>query len=203
MGKQNFENFYRQIKSELLPKFGKITGKISLYGENFDPSKNYAGMILYAIDGEFEWKNTGGKASGQRGWSFYVVIQSTNNWPSEAYGRARQGYVHDYLIKNVLGREHGERDSQGRQKICCGGFGYRDGQLKFSSWWLNSSHQIGCDSDGTKYLSDAERVLIKYCFERYKEKGVHHIFEIPSYIDNQLSGYQCLQEVPPKEGCRM
>jgi hypothetical protein len=53
MGKRNFTNFYNKISSELISKFGKVTGKISLYGDVFDPTKSYAGAIVYAIDGKF------------------------------------------------------------------------------------------------------------------------------------------------------
>ena len=200
MGKQNFESFYKQIKSKMLSDFGKVTGKISLYGDKFEPGKNYAGVIIYAIDGNFTWQNASGRASGQRGRSLYVIIQCTDNWPEEARTRARgSGMVHDYLIKNVLGIDH-DQEVNGKKKICCGGFAYQEGKLKFSSIWLNQTDQMGCDSDGSKYLSDAERVLVKYCFEQYKSNGVHHVFEISDHINDQLSGYQCLQQIPPKEG---
>ena len=200
MGKQSFEVLYRQIRTEMLNEFGKITGKISLYGDKFDPNKNYAGMIVYAIDGKFKWVNTDGKANGQRGRSFYVVIQCTDNWPEEARGRAGSGLVHDYLIKYTLGIEHSQVNESGQRRVCCGGFGYCDKKLKFSSAWLNGSDQIGCKSDRLKYLSDLERVLVKYCFEEYMKNGLHHIFEIPNHIDRHLLNYECLQEVPPKEG---
>jgi hypothetical protein len=50
MGKENFKDLYRRIKSEL----GEITCKISAYSDSFDENKNYAGMIVYAIDGKFK-----------------------------------------------------------------------------------------------------------------------------------------------------
>jgi hypothetical protein len=49
MGKKNFQGLYKKIKSEL----GDVTCKISNYSDNFDPNKNYAGMIVYAIDRKF------------------------------------------------------------------------------------------------------------------------------------------------------
>lgn len=201
MGKKDFNNFYKKIKSELSSEFGKATVKISLYGDIFDPNKSYAGAIIYAIDGKFKWVNNGGKAKGQRGRSFYVIIQCTDNWPEEARGRAGCGLVHDYLIKNTLGINHSDSNDDGKKRVCCGGFGYRDKKLKFSSVWLNASDQLGCISDGEKYLSDFERVLVKYCFEQYMKKGLHHVFEIPEYTDKQLLGLQALQEIPSKEGC--
>jgi hypothetical protein len=201
MGKENFQEFYEQIEEEMLSNYGEVTVKISHYSsDKFNPKKNYAGAIIYAIDGEFEWLNEKGKASGWWGRSFYVIIQCTDNWPAYAFGRAGKGMVHDYLIEDIFGIAHSD-EINGKKRICCGGFGYRDGHLKFSSIWLNQTNQMGCDNDGSKYLSDAERVLIRYCFEQRKEHGERHVFEIPNWLSDQLSGRQCLQEVPSKEGC--
>ncbi|KAF0381438.1 hypothetical protein F8M41_012073 [Gigaspora margarita] len=132
MGKEYFRKLYKRIKSEL----GDINCKISHFSDKFDESKSYAGMIVYAIDGKFTWKNTGGKASGYEGKSFYIivwvsnyicfskitkispnVIQCTNHWPSEAY-RDGGGLVHHYLVKNTLGYDFNQ------DIVCCGGFSY-------------------------------------------------------------------------------
>ena len=74
-GKKNFTSFYKNIKSKL----GKITCKISYFSDNFDPNKNYAGMIIYAVDGQFQWLNDAGKAKGWKGRSFYIAIQCTDD----------------------------------------------------------------------------------------------------------------------------
>jgi hypothetical protein len=55
MGKENFKELYRRIKTEL----NTITCKTSFYCDRFDPARNYAGVIVYAIDGKFQWKNYG------------------------------------------------------------------------------------------------------------------------------------------------
>jgi hypothetical protein len=79
MGKRNFQEIYKQIEAEMLRNSSKVTGKISYYGsDKFNPKKNYAGMIIYAIDGKFEWQNSGGQAKGHKGRSFYVIIQCTD-----------------------------------------------------------------------------------------------------------------------------
>lgn len=123
----------------------------------------------------------GGKASGYKGRSFYIIIQCTDGWPEEHLKAAGQGRVHDYLLRNVLGINFDQ------DRIACGGFAYVNGQLKFSSIWLNSRDQSGVKSDGNKMLSDAEKTLVIYCFNEYKRHGKNHTFEIPSHIDQSLS----------------
>ncbi|CAG8484593.1 14283_t:CDS:2 [Dentiscutata erythropus] len=90
------------------------------------------------------------------------------------------GQVHHYLIKNTFGFDYDQ------DIICCGGFSYHEKQLKFSSVWLNERNQKGWESDGSKYLSGPEQILVEYCFEEYKKFGSHHIFKIPNYIEKQL-----------------
>ncbi|KAF0465764.1 hypothetical protein F8M41_026211 [Gigaspora margarita] len=176
MGKENFRKLYKRIKSEL----GDINCKISHFSDKFDESKSYAGMIVYAIDGKFTWKNTGGKASGHEGKSFYIIIQCTNHWPSEAY-RDGGGLVHHYLVKNTLGYDYNQ------DIVCCGGFSYHKNRLKFNSSWLNGKDQKGCRSNGLRHLSDPEQILIEYSFEQYKKYGKDHIFKIPRYIEKQIT----------------
>ncbi|CAG8693525.1 hypothetical protein C2G38_2174731 [Gigaspora rosea] len=173
MGKENFKKLYKRIKYEL----GSITCKISGFSDEFDEDKDYAGMIVYAIDGEFAWENTGGITSGYRGKSFYIIIQCTDDWPPEVLRDVGKGQVHHYLIKNTFGFDFNQ------DIICCGGFSYHEKTLKYSSVWLNERDQTGCKSDGTKYLSRREKVLVKYCFKKYKQNGINYAFPIPSYID--------------------
>lgn len=176
-GRQNFKSLYRSVKSQL----GRPSCKVSFFSDNFDSSKNYAGMIVYAVNGSFNWMNTGGRASGYKGRSFYIIVQCTNNWPSDVLRDVGQGRVHHYLIKNTLGFDYDQ------DLVCCGGFSYVNGSLKFSSVWLNGRNQVGCSSDGSKYLSGPEQTLVEYCFEQYKSRGRNSTFSIPDYIDRQLS----------------
>ena len=79
-GKSDFKGLCRRIKSNLTSVYEKITAKISC---NSDPYKgedhDYAGAIIYAIDGKFEWRNTAGEAMNRRGRSFYIIIKCTDN----------------------------------------------------------------------------------------------------------------------------
>jgi hypothetical protein len=56
MGKKDFKGLYRSIKRNL---GDDITCKTSYFCDNFDPKLNYAGVIIYAIDGNGKWENTG------------------------------------------------------------------------------------------------------------------------------------------------
>ena len=86
--------------------------------------------------------------------------------------------MHSYLRKTVFGKDS--------NTICCGGFAWHEKELKFSSIWLNKEEQTGSKSDGSQYLSDKEKILVRYCVEQWKLHGSHHIFAIPSYIENQI-----------------
>ncbi|WNE40486.1 MAG: hypothetical protein GBAus27B_000553 [Mycoplasmataceae bacterium] len=179
-GKKNFVDFYKRLKSDI----GKSSCKISHYSDQFEKDKNYAGMIVYSVNNEFKWFNDKGKANGHRGRSFYIVVQCTDKWPELAFKEAKQGRVHDYLIKDTLGIEYNQ------DIVCCGGFSYHNGQMKYSSVWLNGRDQKGCKSDGNKYLSNNEKVLVDYCFEIYKSHGPGKIFELPDKIDKILYGLE-------------
>ena len=91
-----------------------------------------------------------------------------------------QGTVHDYLLKNVLGIESDQN------RIACGGFAYLFGELRFSSVWLNGTSQFAAETDGSRYLSDPEKILVNYCWEEYIKHGASHVFTIPFFIDQQL-----------------
>ena len=55
MGRDDFAKLYKECKLEC----GEITGKISYFSDNFEANKNYAGIIVYKIDGKCKWKNDG------------------------------------------------------------------------------------------------------------------------------------------------
>lgn len=123
----------------------------------------------------------GGQANGYNGKSFYIIVQCTDNWPDEYQTASGQERAHDYLLKNVMGLDYDQ------SRITCGGFTYTDGELKFSSTWLNNKDQKGAKSDGNKFLSEPEKTLVTFCFDEYKKYGNHHIFEIPSSVDKEFS----------------
>jgi hypothetical protein len=131
-------------------------------------------MIVYAVNNEFSWTNEGGLLEGYNGRAFYVVIQCTNDWPDDVLRDVGNGRVHHYLIENTLGI------SFGQGVVCCGGFSYHDGELKFSSIWLNQNDQKGCKTDGSKYLNKAEKSLVRYCFNQYKRRGLNSFWNSKS-----------------------
>ena len=55
MGKYHFKDLYRRIRRE----HGTVSCEVSVFSDNFNPLRNYAGVIIYAIDGKFEWENNG------------------------------------------------------------------------------------------------------------------------------------------------
>jgi len=54
-GRRDFREFCRRIKNSLRVSVGATTviGRISYDSDEYQPGKNYAGVIVYAIDGEF------------------------------------------------------------------------------------------------------------------------------------------------------
>lgn len=55
MGKRNFRDLYQRMKWQ----HGSVSCEISIFSDKFNPSNNYAGVIIYAIDGKFDWENRG------------------------------------------------------------------------------------------------------------------------------------------------
>ena len=55
MGKKDFRDLYRRIKRE----HGTVACEISAFSDNFNPLRRYTGVIIYAIDGKFNWVNHG------------------------------------------------------------------------------------------------------------------------------------------------
>ena len=181
MGKKNFEDLYKKIELEFK---GELKGKISAFSPSFEPQKSYSGAIIYAIDGNYTWKNNEKcRAKNQNGRSFYVIIDSTDDKPYSYFNHIfRKGKVHRPLLKDFLGIEMNYEESLGR--ICAGGFSYcgEKKELRFKSVYLNEEKQMGCESDETEYLSNLEKSLVEYCFEQYKSNGPDHVFAIPSLI---------------------
>lgn len=177
-GRRNFGDFCGRIKSSL---GSYITARISCDSDNYVSGNDYAGAVIYAINGNFTWTNSCGDAAGRNGRSFYIIIKCTNYWPSEAFNIPGQGIVHDYLIKNALGYDLSS--SSDRYTVCGGGFACRaSGELRFNSVPLNSYDSCGCESDGESALSYEERRIIEYCWDKYKSCGPDSTFEIPSYL---------------------
>lgn len=178
MGKLKFEGIYQAATEDL---GAKPAIKISHFCDAWDPSANYAGIIIYHTYGSFKWKQRPGQgvAGGYNGRAFYVIISCTDKWPEEAFKRAKgKGYVHDFLYRMYFDMEFTLK------KTCCGGFSIQGGETKYSSIWLNKQDNIdkgsmSWEQDGSKYLSLHEQTLVDLAVERWKEAGPGALAEVP------------------------
>eukprot|EP01026_Neomeris_dumetosa_P031466 TRINITY_DN2494_c1_g1_i3.p2 TRINITY_DN2494_c1_g1~~TRINITY_DN2494_c1_g1_i3.p2 ORF type:complete len:122 (-),score=8.89 TRINITY_DN2494_c1_g1_i3:53-418(-) len=108
MGRANFGEIYNQAK--------KVNGtdscKISILSDKYDPLKSYKGLIVYSINGQYNWTSQGGITNSRRGRSFYTVIVEEQN---QQNGRGHKMEDKD-LISHVLGNQ------TNNGSICCGRF---------------------------------------------------------------------------------
>ncbi len=175
-GKRNFKDICENAKRKFQSYNRNITGRISCDSDSFYSWKEYAGAIIYSINGEYKWENSGGEAKGRTGWCFYVIIKCTNDWPDDDKTDTGNGVVHRSLIRRGLGF-----DINNTTAICGGGFAWRNGGKRYGSWSLNDRNTIGGVSDDNRQLSPAEIKLVDYCWDQYTSNGSSHTFDIPSY----------------------
>lgn len=183
MGKKNFSRIYIQACNELGVSKPKI--KLSHFCDEYNPRKNYAGIIIYHHRGEYQWTNGEGVARGHRGRAFYVLIECTDDWPRSAFRRAGEGLVHDYMYTRMFNRNF--QDGM----TCCGGFAIMKGEVKYSSIWLNkqssSVTRFTWATDGNKNLSAEEQVLVDLATTYWKRGNKGAIIEIPDEYDAILT----------------
>lgn len=185
MGKLNFEAIYQGAAEELGTKPGI---KLSTFCDPWDPNANYAGLIIYHTYGSYQWRQRQGQgvAGGHNGRAFYVLISCTDNWPPEAFGRAKgKGLVHDFLYRMYFNMEFTAK------KSCCGGFSIQQGEIKYSSIWLNQQENLqkgrmSWQQDGSKYLSLHEQTLVNLAIDRWKEAGRGAVAEVPEKLHLHL-----------------
>lgn len=177
-GKSNFKQICENAKRKFQSYGRDVTGRISCDSDQHYSWKNYAGAIIYAIDGEYKWENKAGDAKGRTGWSFYTIVKSTSDWPSGAIG-SYGVQVHGYLIYKALGFDLS--NSSDEYKITGAGFAREDGVFKVSSVSLNGSNSREGTSDGDGYLRDKEKELVEYCWDQYISYGPDRTFPIPYY----------------------
>lgn len=173
-GKSNFTEICRNARQKFQSYGKSITGRISCDSDYFYSWKEYAGAIIYSINGNYKWENSGGEADGRTGWCFYVIIKCTNDWPDEDKTDTGNGVVHRSLIRRGLGF-----DINNTTAVCGGGFAWRYGGKRYGSWSLNERNVIGGTSDGDRQLSPDEIKLVDYCWEEYEKHGPSHTFDIP------------------------
>jgi len=179
-GKSDFYDLCRRIKNNL---GSSLTCRISCDSDYFYSSSSYCGAIVYAINGQFSWQVSNGRACGRNGRAFYMIVRNTDGWKTDSsdyrYGIGG-GIFHGYIIKDELGFDlSSDYNKYTNNIICCGGFAYQNRELKFNSYTLNGVNQIGGASDSSNEMSYWEKELVKYCFDEYKEHG-------PSYTINYI-----------------
>jgi len=182
MGKSDFKTLCKKAQEEI---GSPLTLKVSAFSDTYDISKNYAGMIIYAVDGKFNWINTAGDTKGYKGRSFYFGILDTSKYPTQELLRdVGTGRVHHYLILKLTGREYTQ------DTVCCGGFAIHEGKLKYSSVWLNARDQYPKDSfgksDGDKMLSASERELYGFAVEKWKINGSNKAHDLSDTLKAKL-----------------
>jgi len=175
MGKKNFSSTHYLPAKRALG--GRPTVKISYFSDNYKPQGKFAGVIMYHWRGQFQWQNEHLNWDGR---AFYVAILDTSKWPQNAFRRAGQGMVHDYIFKQTFGEQFQHNTAS------VGGFAVVDGQPRFSSMWLNTN-QYCRYSDGDKYLSEQEQALVGFAVREWMKHGTHHVASIPDWLDQKLS----------------
>jgi len=169
MGKKDFD-------SKIRSRFGReFSCKVSFFSDKYDSSARFAGIIIYHLQNELQWKTS--KGHNARG--CYVVIQNTDKWPAGAvHDRAGKGMVHDYLYKYITDVDF----TQGPNAVCCGGFAVDKGTTKYSSIWLNKTSNNSCryswESDDDKYLSPSERAIVDKVIREWKSRGTNIVVNI-------------------------
>lgn len=159
----------------------RLSVKVSSLSSRYNRNKNYAGLVVYHHKGKFKWRNDCGIAKGYSGRGIYILIACTDDWPTDAFKRAGQGMVHDYLYKMYFGCSYSEK------KSCCGGFAIMKGKVKYSSIWLNkqsrSAPRNGWTSDGDKMLSAPEIEVVDLAVEAWVRQGPGVMVEVPQSMD--------------------
>jgi len=138
---------------------------------------------MYSWKGQFQWYNA---HKGYKGRCLYVALLDTSKWPAEAFRRAGQGMVHDYMFKQTFGEDFQSNTAS------VGGFAVIDGQIRYSSIWLNTKENTSYPnkwySDGSQYLSQGEQELVSFAVQQWMNHGPHKVYEIPGWLDQRLSG---------------
>eukprot|EP00955_Chlamydomonas_euryale_P106487 365707-Chlamydomonas_euryale.AAC.19 len=155
MGKDNFFEIYRDANKQL---GARPTIKVSLLSDSYNASRNFAGIMVYSHDGEYNWYNSEGCNAGHSGRAFYVLIKDTDGWNG----------VHCNLYQELFG-------PHSRHTTCCAGFSIMNSVLKYNSYCFN--HTTGSmgscrwSSDGQPSLSEDEKVLTQQAVRVWQEVG--------------------------------
>jgi len=182
MGKKDLSKLYKAAKRQN----GVDSCKSSYFCDEFEPNEDYAGLVIYAVDGSFKWRNNSGVSSGYKGQAFQLIIVKSSKL--ERYFEGGCGRVHVALLKYLLGDVNPDN-------VMCTGFAIarssvRGAQpiLRFSSVVMNGQNQkgVGGETDGSKYCSQLEQELVTYMVGHWKANGKHKIFAFPYSLQRKL-----------------
>jgi hypothetical protein len=179
MGKLDFKNTHYKMMCETVGQRPKI--KISGSSDRFDPTRKFAGLIIYSRRGKFDWWNDNLKYKGR---TLHVTLLDTGKWPTDAFRAAGQGMVHNYIFLRILGEDF-------RDNTCSvGGFAVMEGVTKYSSAWLNTksnnSYEHKWQADGSSELSAPEKELINFAVEQWKVRGTNKVIDIDDRLHKRL-----------------
>jgi hypothetical protein len=182
MGKKDFKGICQQAKKTN----GTLSVKLSYFCDTYSSTASYAGIIIYAVDGQFKWTSTSGDTKGHGGQTFYVGIIDTAKYPAGELSRdVGQGRVHHYVIRKLIGREYSQ------DTVCCGGFAILKGKMHFSSVWLNQRDQYPKEgfgkSDGSKFLSTLEQEVVEYVIQQWAALGSNKVVSLPSSVESKIA----------------
>eukprot|EP00440_Ansanella_granifera_P066127 gb/GFBE01071723.1/.p1 GENE.gb/GFBE01071723.1/~~gb/GFBE01071723.1/.p1 ORF type:complete len:184 (+),score=25.55 gb/GFBE01071723.1/:1-552(+) len=160
---------------EAVNKFGKFSGKVSTHKfSHYSPTEDYSLIVIYKKDGDLKFSCPTHAWGGR---FFHVSIQKVADWPAgSVHDRAGQGLVHDYHHKEFTGLDH----RSGR--ICAAGGAIRSGQIMCSSAWLNPPGAPGCNGDGRREMSSAEKAFVEKLVNHWMRSGSHVLDFEASFI---------------------
>jgi len=195
MGKKDFQAICRQAKLSN----GSLTIKLSYFCDTYSSTASYAGIIVYAVDGKFQWTSASGDTKGHGGKTFYVGILDTAKYPAGELTRdVGQGRVHHYIIRKLLGREFSQ------DTVCCGGFAILKSTVHYSSVWLNQRDQYPKEgfgkSDGSKYLASLEQELVLHTIQQWAVEGANKILSLPSALESKLTKVEYVSTTTARTG---
>ena len=125
--------------SWLYPDIPVTTLHLSCASDVYDgTSRSYAGVILYAHNGQTEWT-----LNGKRCKTGYIVVQDPDTPAVKRYRGTSEGVVHGAVYKNVFGEDIGDTVGEG--------FSIMNGEFKWRSWTFNARTKHY--HDGSKQIS--------------------------------------------------
>ena len=138
----------------------------------FDPSKKYAGLVLYACGPKGGKMSTEFVLGGRRCKAGYIVVRDSSGLQDKYRGEG--GVVHGNLFRDVFGESLGSYDIFGA------GFSIDNGVYKFNSFTFNTAAKDYQDGDKrmNEYEGKAVESAVKWYFKTGNQNYVlqHHFW---------------------------